>query len=69
MPSQIIKCLLIRKKFLLARRITQGIIIETKLISMAYNPITLDYDKSIQGEILKNKDELYQVYIYLNFLM
>ena len=27
---------------------------------MAYNPITLDYDKSIQGEILKNKDELYQ---------
>jgi len=30
---------------------------------MAYNPITLDYDKSIQGEILKNKDDLYQVSI------
>ena len=24
---------------------------------MAYNPLTLEYDKSIQGEILKNKDQ------------
>jgi hypothetical protein len=26
------------------------------LIRMAFNPITLDYDKSLQGEILKNRD-------------
>lgn len=24
---------------------------------MAFNPITLDYDQSIQGEILKNRDD------------
>ena len=24
---------------------------------MAFNPITLDYDTSVQGEILKNRDE------------
>ena len=39
---------------------------------MAYNPITLDYDKSIQGATLKNKDDLYQVsiicYMMFNFL-
>jgi hypothetical protein len=24
---------------------------------MAYNPITLEYDKSVQGEVLKNRDQ------------
>ena len=27
------------------------------LYSMAYNPITLEYDKSVQGEMLKMRDQ------------
>ena len=33
---------------------------------MAFNPITLEYDSSVQGEILKNRDE--QSRVKLNFL-
>jgi hypothetical protein len=25
---------------------------------MAFNPITLEYDKSLQGEVLKNRDKM-----------
>jgi len=31
------------------------------ILRMAFNPITLDYDSSVQGEILKNRDELSKV--------
>jgi hypothetical protein len=36
---------------------------------MAFNPITLDYDNSVQGEILKNRDDQSKVKIILIFLV
>ena len=35
---------------------------------MAFNPITLDYDNSVQGEILKNRDYQSKVTIILNII-
>ena len=35
---------------------------------MAFNPITLDYDYSVQGEILKNRDDQSKVTIILNII-
>ena len=32
---------------------------------MAFNPITLEYEKSIQGEILKNRDDQAKYRAYL----
>jgi hypothetical protein len=33
---------------------------------MAFNPITLDYDTSVQGEILRNRDDQSKVKIKKN---
>ena len=36
---------------------------------MAFNPITLEYDNSVQGEILKNRDEQSKVDNKLMFIV
>ncbi len=32
---------------------------------MAFNPITLDYDNSVQGEILRNRDDQSKVKFFI----
>lgn len=34
---------------------------------MAFNPITLEYDKSVQGEILRNIDMNHKVIVFFYY--
>lgn len=59
--KEVNKAMLNKEKNILGKKNNPG---------LAFNPITLDYDKSIQGELLRNKDEhsKYRAQLRLNNL-